>query len=107
MASAGAAFLTLDNGKGPDDRLLSAQGDVSTTVELHTHHMENGVMEMRKVDDIPVPAGKTVKLQPGGLHVMLIGLKAPLVEGETFPLTLNFEKAGAVTVEVAVHQPPK
>jgi copper(I)-binding protein len=107
VASAGAAFFTLDNSRGQDDRLLSAEAGVSATVELHTHLMEGDVMKMRKVESVEVPAGQTVAFRPGGLHIMFIGLKAPLVEGSTFPLTLNFEKAGAVTVAVAVSQPPE
>jgi len=67
--------------------------------------MEGNVMKMRRVDAVEVPAGQTVAFAPGGLHVMLIGLKEPLITGKTFPLTLNFEQAGAVTLEVAVGQP--
>ena len=104
-ATVGAAYFTLDNSKGQDDRLLSAEADVSATVELHNHIMEGNVMKMRRVDAVEVPAGQTVAFAPGGLHVMLIGLKEPLITGKTFPLTLNFEQAGAVTLEVVVGQP--
>lgn len=106
VATTGAVYFTLDNSQGQDERLRSAEAAVSTTVELHTHLMEGEVMKMRKVESVEVPAGKTVSFRPGGLHVMLIGLKAPLVEGSTFPLTLNFEQAGAVTVAVTVGQSP-
>jgi len=97
----GAAYLTVQNA-GEADRLVAVSGDVAERVELHTHRMENNVMQMRQVDAIDVPAGGAATLQPGGLHVMLIGLKQPLKEGEHFPLVLTFEKAGEVSVEVTV-----
>ena len=71
-------------------------------VELHTHVREGEVMRMRPVTDIPVPAGQTVELRPGGLHVMLIGLTGPLQQGSRVPLTLRFERAGEVQVELTV-----
>ena len=98
----GAAFLTVMNKGQADDRLIAAKSDVSPRVELHTHLMEGNVMKMRQVKDIPVPAGKSVTLKPGGLHVMMIGLNRKLVEGESFPLTLVFEKAGEITVPVTI-----
>lgn len=101
-APAAGGFLTLENG-GEADRLISASAAVSETVELHTMAMDGNVMKMRKLDNgIEVPAGKTVELKPGGLHVMFISLKAPLKEGEKFPLKLKFEKAGEVTVDVKI-----
>lgn len=101
-APAAGGFLKLENG-GEADRLISASAAVSETVELHTMAMDGNVMKMRKLDNgVEVPAGKTVELKPGGLHVMFIGLKAPLKEGEKFPLKLKFEKAGEVTVDVKV-----
>ncbi|GAB4365407.1 MAG: hypothetical protein Kow00114_22630 [Kiloniellaceae bacterium] len=96
-----AAFMTIHNA-GDADRLLAAAADVSERVELHTHMMEGNVMKMRQVEAIEVPANGTAELQPGGFHVMLIGLKAPLKEGESFPLTLTFEKAGTITLDIAV-----
>jgi len=106
VANAGAAYFIVDNTQGQDDRLLSAEADIAERVELHTHLMDDDVVMMRKLDTVEVPAGQTVAFQPGGLHIMFIGLQAPLVEGETFPLTLNFEQAGTVTVEVAIGQEP-
>ncbi|MBK1665819.1 hypothetical protein CKO10_15265 [Rhodospirillum rubrum] len=100
-AKVGGAFLTLTN-KGDADRLLSASADVSETVELHTHVMDGTVMKMRQVDAIDLPANGSVALRPGSFHVMLIGLKAPLSEGQSFPLTLTFERAGKATIEVTV-----
>ena len=101
---AGGGFLKLKN-NGGDDRLLSASAGVSGTVELHSMSMDGDVMRMRQVDAIALPAGKTVELKPGGLHIMFVGLKAPLKVGDSFPLKLKFEKAGEVTVEVKVEAP--
>lgn len=98
----GVAYFVLENNGDTDDRLLSAASPVAETVELHTHIKDGEVMRMRQVENIDVPAGETVALEPGGLHVMLMGLKAPLQEGEMFPLTLEFDSAGTVTVDVLV-----
>ncbi|HUG23094.1 copper chaperone PCu(A)C [Piscinibacter sp.] len=97
----GGAYLTLTN-KGPADRLLSVSANVGERVELHSMTMEGDVMRMRQVDTIDLAAGKTVELKPGGLHIMLLGLKAPLNAGDTFPMTLTFEKAGTIEVVVNV-----
>ena len=102
MVKNGAAYMTLVNTGAETDRLLSASGEVAETIELHTHLLENNVMKMRKVDAIEVAPGEPTALKPGGLHVMLLGLKKPLVAGQTFPLTLKFEKAGEVPVQVMV-----
>jgi len=96
-----AAFMTIHNA-GSADRLIATSGDVAERVELHTHMMEGDIMKMRQVEAVEVPANAMAELQPGGFHIMLIGLKAPLKEGDRFPLTLTFEDAGEITVEVAV-----
>lgn len=101
MARAGAAFMEIRN-SGATDRLVAATADVSETVELHTHIREGEIMRMRRVDAIDLPAGETVRLEPGGLHVMFLGLHAPLEEGQRFPLTLTFETAGDVTIDVEI-----
>jgi copper(I)-binding protein len=98
---AGGAFLTIANA-GADDKLVAASTTVAKNAELHTMNMEGDVMRMRQVDAIALPAGKTVELKPGNFHVMLTGLAAPLKAGERFPLTLKFEKAGEVRVQVQV-----
>ena len=100
----GGGYLTLEN-KGGEDRLLSASAGVSGAVELHSMSMDGDVMRMRQVDAIALPAGQTVELKPGGLHIMFVGLKAPLKAGDRFPMKLKFEKAGEVTVEVTVLPP--
>ncbi len=101
-APAGAAFLTLENPAAEGDALVAAAAPVADAVELHTHAMDGGVMKMRKVERIEIPAHGAVELKPGGLHVMLIGLRAPLAEGATFPLTLSFARGGTVEVPVTV-----
>ena len=97
----GGAYLKLDN-QGADDRLLSASAAVSKSVEMHSMAMDGDVMRMRQVQAIELPAGKTVELKPGGLHIMLVGLKAPLKAGNHFPMKLTFAKAGELTVDVMV-----
>lgn len=101
-AKAGAAFMEIKNDSVTADRVTGASADVSEAVELHTHIRDGDVMRMREVEFIDVPANGATELKPGGLHVMFMGLKAPLKEGESFPLTLTFENAGDVTVEVNV-----
>lgn len=101
-AKNGAAYMTLHNvGTGPD-KLLSATSSVAGKVELHNHIMVGNVAQMRPVDAIEVSPGSPTVLQPGGLHVMLLDLKAPLKAGQSFRVTLNFERAGMVEATVAV-----
>jgi hypothetical protein len=103
LAKAGVAYLTVRNTGTADDRLLAARTAAAETAALHSHVHEGGIMRMRAVEGgIALPAGEAVELKPGGLHVMLFGLKGPLRQGESFPLTLVFEQAGEVTVEVKV-----
>ena len=102
QAKAGAAYLTIVNGGSEADRLIAAATPAAKRTELHTHIMKDGVMKMREVEAVEVAPGEPTVLQPGGLHVMLMGLKAPLSEGETFPLTLTFEKAGSLEVTVKI-----
>lgn len=101
-APAGGAFLTIKNNGSQDDRLLSAQANISKTVELHTHVVDGNVMRMRQVESIAVPAGGTAELKPGGDHIMFIGLEKAPQEGDTVPVTLTFEKAGAISISVPV-----
>lgn len=101
-APTGAAFMTITNSGADDDVLLGARSDVSKLAELHIHLDIDGVMSMRQVESIEIRPGQTITFEPGGLHVMLIGLKAPLTQGKSFPLTLMFEKAGEVVVPVDI-----
>jgi hypothetical protein len=102
---AGAAYAMVKNPGKAADKLIGAKSSAADVVELHTHVLQGQVMSMRKVDSIPVPAGGTVDLVPGGYHVMLMGLKQPLADGAKVPLTLVFEKAGEIKIEVTVRQP--
>lgn len=99
-----AAFLTLTNGSSVPHSLKSATSPVANTVELHTHTNNNGVMEMRQVPQIDVPAKGQVTLAPGGLHIMLIGLKQDLKPGETASVTLNFEDGSTVVVDAPIKE---
>jgi copper(I)-binding protein/uncharacterized protein YcnI len=103
-AKVGGVFLTLKNSGGTADRLVKAASPVAANVELHTHIKDGDAMRMRAVENIPVPANGQTALEPGGYHIMLIGLKQALKEGGSFPLTLTFEKAGSVTVTVPVQK---
>lgn len=103
MAPAGGGFLELKNTGATADALIAAKADVSERTELHTHIKDGDVMKMRQVERIDIPAGGAVALQPGSFHVMFIGLKKPLAAGESFPVTLTFEKAGSVTVPMKVN----
>jgi copper(I)-binding protein len=87
---------------GGEDKLIAAKTVNAEKAELHQHVMENGVAKMRPVDSVAVAPGTPAVFQPGGYHVMIMGLKGPLNEGDNFPLTLTFEKAGDVTVNVMV-----
>jgi copper(I)-binding protein len=100
-AGAGGVYMALST-KGGADRLVKAESAVAERVELHTMSMEGGVMKMREIGVVDVKPGAATELKPGGLHVMLLGLKKPLAEGQRFPLTLHFEKAGRIEVQVAV-----
>lgn len=102
-AKAGGAFLQIVNAGKAADRLVSASSDVAGTVEIHEMAVTDGIMRMRALDKgLAIAAGETVTLKPGGLHVMLMELKKPLVAGETIKARLTFEKAGAVDVEFPV-----
>lgn len=104
-AQTGAAYFVIRNEGKEDDTLLRIESDVARTVQVHEMKMEGTIMRMRAVERLVVPAGGSVALTPGGLHVMLIGLKAPLKDGDRFPMKLVFEKAGAVEVSTYVQTP--
>ncbi len=99
---ASAAYMAIST-TGEADRLVAAESPVAARVELHTHLLDaQGVARMREVEGVDVPAGGEALLEPGGLHVMLMGLSAPLTAGQVIPLTLRFERAGAVELVVPV-----
>jgi copper(I)-binding protein len=97
----GAAYLTLTGG-AETDALVAVSTPVAATAELHESSTEGGVMRMRAVPSLRIPAGQTVSLAPGGYHIMLFDLKQPLKAGDTFPVTLTFERAAPVTLNVQV-----
>ncbi|MBO0611985.1 MAG: hypothetical protein RL122_320 [Pseudomonadota bacterium] len=97
-----AAFLTLVNTSDTDHSLKAAASPVAATVELHTHTNNNGVMEMRQVPQIDVPAKGRTELKPGGFHIMLIGLKQDMKAGEKAVLTLTFEDGSTTTVDAPI-----
>lgn len=102
-AVTGAAYLKLTNRGDTADRLVSASGEVARQIEIHESNIEQSIVSMRPVaDGIHIAAGETVELVPGGYHLMLIGLSRPLAEGEKVPVTLTFEKAGEIEVELAI-----
>lgn len=106
VAPNSAAYMTIKT-MGAADRLIRAASPAAETVELHTTVMQDGVMKMMTVDGIEVAPDAPAELAPGGLHVMLIGLVAPLKEGTTIPVTLVFEKAGEITLDVPVSKDVK
>lgn len=101
-AQASGAFMVLKNGSDREIKLVKAENPASKFTELHTHINDNGVMRMRQVPDIVIPAKGEAVLKPGGLHVMLINMKAPLSEGQVVPFTLTFDDGSSKQVEVKV-----
>ncbi|MFC7475756.1 copper chaperone PCu(A)C [Dankookia sp. GCM10030260] len=98
----GAGFLAIANRGAAADRLVGASTPVARITEIHTHIREGDILRMRPVAAIDLPPGGTVTLQPGGFHLMLIGLKDPLIQGQAVPVSLRFERAGEVQVMLAV-----
>jgi len=101
-AKVAGVFMTIENQGKDSDRLLGASSPVAGLVEIHEMAMAGGMMTMRPVKGIDLKPGTKVDLAPGGYHVMLEDLKQPLKQGETIPLTLKFEKAGAVDLRIPV-----
>src|SRR6476620_211819 len=101
-ATVGAGYLAMTN-KGPQtDRLIGGSVEPASRIELHSMAMENGIAKMRQVPSVEVKPGATVELTPGGMHMMFVGLKQPLKQGQKLKGTLVFEKAGTVPVEFTV-----
>ncbi|WP_291364772.1 copper chaperone PCu(A)C [Devosia sp.] len=102
-APVGGGFLTIENAGTEADRLVSATSEVAGETQIHEMAMEGDVMKMRQLaEGLEIPAGETVVLAPGGVHIMFMGLKQAFVEGETVAVTLTFEKAGSVEVLLPV-----
>ena len=102
QAQATGAFMQIRNTSDAERKLVKAESPVAKTVELHNHVNENGVMKMRPVTHIVVPAHGKAELKPGSYHVMLIGLKQDLMAGSDITITLTFEHAGEITLTVPV-----
>lgn len=105
-AQVGAVYFSITNRGAKDDQLLAVDTAVAGSVEIHESLSVNGVMQMRPVTSVSCPVGATVKVSPGGLHVMLLALKQPLVAGSRFDLTLRFRDAGSLKVQVPVQNGP-
>jgi periplasmic copper chaperone A len=102
-AKTGGGFLTIENKGTAPDKLIGASADGAGKIEVHEMVMNEGVMKMRPVEGgLAIDPGKTVKLAPGGLHLMMMDLKSPLKQGDKMPVTLEFEKAGKVAVTLDV-----
>jgi copper(I)-binding protein len=99
-----AVFMTLKNTLDDDHALVGASSPAAEVVELHTHKMEDGMMRMRRVDRIDLPGGAQVELMPGGLHVMLIGLKRPLVTGDEVAVTLILDDGSSRQLTAPVRE---
>ncbi|MDR2838895.1 MAG: copper chaperone PCu(A)C [Azonexus sp.] len=104
-APATAAFMVIKNSGSGDVKLIKADNPASRVTELHTHINDGGVMKMRPVASVDIKAGGATTLQPGGLHLMMIGLKAPLKEGDVVPLTLGFDDGSVKQIEARVVRP--
>lgn len=100
----GAAYMTLVNNGASPERLLGATTPLAEHVQFHQETEEKGVSRMRELKVVDMKPGEKIIFKPGEMHVMIIGLKQPLMEGQTFPLTLQFEKAGIVKVTVLVEK---
>jgi copper(I)-binding protein len=105
-AQVGAVYFSVSNRGAKEDKLLAVDSTVAGSVEIHETQMLKGVMQMRPVASVSCPPGATVKVEPGGLHVMLLGLKKPLIEGTRMDLTLRFRDAGVLTIQVPVQNGP-
>ena len=102
-AKIGGGYLTIENKGSAPDRLIGCSSDLAGSVQVHEMTVINGVMKMRPLDGgLTIDPGKTVKLAPGGYHLMLMELKAPLKQGDKLPVLLEFEKAGKVQVSLDV-----
>ncbi len=102
-APAGGGFLTIANRGTATDRLIAVRTSVAEQAQIHEMKMDGNVMRMRELEHgLEIPAGATVTLAPGGFHLMLMGLKKPLTKDTRVPLTLVFEKAGSIDVELAI-----
>jgi copper(I)-binding protein len=102
VAGVGAVYLWITNRGSKPDSLIGVMSPVAAKAEIHRSTMQQGMMQMRQLAALECPPGATVKIEPGALHIMLEGLKQPLVAGSSFPLSLKFRDAGILVVQVSV-----
>ena len=103
-ALTGAAYMMLINNGAFADRLLSATTPVADQIQFHRQTEDNGVSRMREVHNVELSPGGKITFKPGDMHMMIVGIKQPLKEGQSFPLTLQFEKAGNIDVTVPIEK---
>jgi len=99
-----AVYLVLENQGGGPDRLLGGETEAAAGVEIHESRLEDGIMRMRKVGEVEVPAGSRVDLSPGGIHLMLLDIREALVEGDSITLLLRFRESGSRSLRVPVRR---
>lgn len=97
-------YLVLKNSGDKPDQLVSASAEIAKKIDLHTHNRESDRLKMQPTAPIEIPAGGEVRLEPGGPHLMLIGLEKSLMDGEHFPVVLKFQNAGEISVEMLVQK---
>jgi len=107
VATIGTGYLVLRNKGAQDDKLLSALTEIADGAELHFSFEKGGVLKTLPTRGIAIPAGQETRLEPGGPHLLFTGLRKPLEEGQGFPLTLQFEHAGTITVDMFVQPSAK
>jgi periplasmic copper chaperone A len=105
-AQVGAVYFSVKNSGTKEDELVAVSSSVAASVEIHETQTVKGMMQMRQVASVSCPAGATLKIEPGGLHVMLLGLKQPLMEGSRVDLTLRFRHAGVLSIQVPIRNGP-
>lgn len=98
----GVVYVRLSNRGATPEQLIAVATPIAAEAAVHQTTREHGMMSMRKVKSVELPAKQVVLLEPGGLHIMLMRLSSPLVEGETFPMTLTFKRAGRMAIQVEV-----
>lgn len=103
MGRTGAAYVSIANRGGATDRLVKVATPVARRADIHTHVRDGDILRMRRVPDLTIKPGETTVFRPGGLHIMLMGLDAPLRKGASFPMTLTFQHAGEIAIKVPVH----
>lgn len=102
VAPTGAAYMVIENRGETSDTLISASTPVAGYTELHEHVYQDDLMKMQRIEHVKIAPGEQVEFSPGGHHVMLFELKEPLVAGHSYPMTLTFERAGEVKIDVQV-----